>query len=106
MTKNKLPKPITLLILTLLTVVLWVGLSIYRTITVKPPTDVPQNISNPLNPTLDTNVINNIESAIYIPDSEIPALSVKQNEKPASVATPTPVSTPTPESTASASATQ
>lgn len=106
MTKNRLPKPITLLILTLLTVVLWVGLSIYRTITIKPPTDVPQNISNPLNPTLDTNVINNIESAIFIPDSEIPALNIKQNETPVSVATPIPTPTPVPESTASASTTQ
>ncbi len=106
MTKNRLPKPITLLILTLLTVVLWVGLSIYRTITIKPPTDVPQNISNPLNPTLDTNVINNIESAIFILDSEIPALNIKQNETSVSAATPIPAPTPVPESTASASTTQ
>lgn len=106
MKKNKLPKPITILILTLLTVLLWVGLSIYRTITVKPPTDIPNNISDPINPTLDTNVISNIESAIFIPDSEIPALNFKQNEVSKNSEISAPKETAVPESTGSASITK
>ncbi len=74
MKKNRLPKPITILILTLLTAVLWVGLNIYRTFTIKPDAPVPESVSNPLNPVLNTEVIQQIESAIYIPDSEIPQI--------------------------------
>lgn len=102
MSKNKLPKPITLLILTLLTVIVWVGLTIYRTITIKPAPDVPQNISEPLVPTLDTNTIQNIESSIFIPDSELPVLDIKQNQVAVNGSVATPVPTTTPESTTSA----
>lgn len=87
MRKNRLPKPITILILTLLTAVLWVGLNIYRTFTVKPVPPIPENISNPLNPTLNTEVIQQIESAIYIPESEIPQIGIDIQ------ATPTPILT-------------
>lgn len=77
MKKNRLPKPVTILILTLLTAVLWVGLNIYRTFTVKPATPVPEKISEPLNPTLNTEIIQQIESAIYMPDSEIPQIGTE-----------------------------
>lgn len=102
MKKKRLPKPITILVLTLLTSFVWVGLNVYRTLTVKPPSPVHEDISKPLNPVLNTDVIQKIESALYIPDSEVPQINQLQ------VATPTPGAIPTPSAptpTASASAT-
>lgn len=107
MKKPPLPKPITILILTLLTAILWVGMSIYRTVTVKPPTPVPENISKPINPSLNTDVIQKIETRIYIPDSEIPQLNTVTTSKtattPSPYTSPTPIATSIPVSTSSAS---
>ncbi|EKD57424.1 MAG: hypothetical protein ACD_57C00307G0002, partial [uncultured bacterium] len=76
MKKNSLPKPITILILTLLTALVWVGLNIYRSIAIKPAAPVSEDILKPLNPTLDTETIQKIEAAIFIQDSEVPPISV------------------------------
>lgn len=94
MKKNPLPKPIILLILTLLTSVLWVGLSIYRTVTIKPPVAVSENISKPLNSTLNTGVIQKIESAIFFEDSQIPPLNINVNPNPTTLPTSIPEVTP------------
>lgn len=96
MKKSSLPKPITILILTLLTALIWVGLNIYRTVAVKPVAPVPENILKPLNPTLNTDVLQKIEASIFIQDSEVPPINVSVGE----VLTPTPVPTTTPEATA------
>lgn len=107
MKKPSLPKPITILILTLLTAILWVGMSIYRTVTVKPPVTVPENISKPLNPSLNTAVIEKIETRIYIPDSDVPQLSTVTTGTVSVTPSPEPLVTPAatslPVSTSSAS---
>ncbi len=105
MKKPALPKPVTILILTLLTVILWVGLSIYRTFTIKPTPQVPEEISKPLTPVLNTNTIQKIESSLYIPDSEVPRLDAVGTP---SMIQPTesPIPTATPEATSSASSNQ
>ncbi len=95
MKKSSLPKPITILILTLLTSLVWVGLNIYRTVTVKPVAPVPENILKPLNPTLNTDVLQKIEASVFIQDSEIPPINVTGE-----VLTTTPIPTTTPEATA------
>lgn len=88
--KRSLPKPITILVLTLLTAVIWVGLNIYRTFTIKPSSSVPEKITASLNPTLNTEAIKKIESSIYIPDSAIPQIS----QVTAAPVQPTPIPTP------------
>jgi len=93
MKKNPLPKPITILVLTLLTTLVWVSLNVYRAVTIKPNASVPENISRSLDPTLNTQVIQKIESALFIPDSEIPQISVGGGSLP--VPTSTPIATPT-----------
>lgn len=72
MKKNSLPRPIAILVLTLLTAVIWVGMSVYRAVVVKPSASVAENISKPLNPRLDTDTIQKIDSAIFVQDSEVP----------------------------------
>lgn len=104
MKKSPLPKPITILVLTLLTALVWVSLSIYRAITVKPAATVSENISKALNPSLNTDVIQKIESAVFIPDSEIPEISItnSKTKTPAPVVTQTPGPIATPQASESA----
>ena len=103
MKKNSLPKPITILILTLLTALVWVGLSIYRSIAIKPTTPVSENILKSLDPTLDTETMQKIEAATFIQDSEIPPLGVGGPVNTTPVPSQTPSSTALPESSPSAS---
>jgi len=111
MKKNSLPKPITILILTLLTALVWVGLNIYRSIAIKPAAPVSEDIlkplnptlDKPLNPTLDTETIQKIEAAIFIQDSEVPPISVGGTMNTTPIPSQTPLPTVAPESSPSAS---
>ena len=98
--KGSVPKPISILMLTLLTTLLWVSLSVYRTFTVKPPSVVSANITKTISPNIDVDSINLIESATFIPDSEIPQLNIESNVLPIPIPTVIPESV---ESTGSAS---
>jgi hypothetical protein len=102
MKKNKIPKPISILILTLMTAVVWVSLNIYRAITITPAPDVAQNVSEALNPTLNKEAITKIESSVFFQDSEIPQISIVSTETPAPQ-TVLPSPSPSPEATVSAS---
>lgn len=59
--KKKLPAVITILILTLITAVLWVFFSAYRSFTDEKELIVPEEILIPLNPKLDTETIDKIK---------------------------------------------
>lgn len=72
MPKSKLPKLVNILILTLITVIVWVGFDVYRLFNNPPPPIVSKEVSNPLIPNLDQDSINQIESRIYLDDSQIP----------------------------------
>lgn len=72
MKQAKLPNLVSILILTLLTITMWISLSIYRAITSKPAPAVPQTVSQPLTPSLDVDSINKIESRLYLDDAQIP----------------------------------
>ncbi len=106
MNKNKLPSTILILILTLFTVIFWVLFSIYRAITVKPVPTVPDQVSASLNPTLDQNSINKIESNIFFNDSQIPdnvLIAPTPGSQPTTAPSlPTPVATPTGSASSSA----
>ena len=72
MKKDKLPSIVSILILTLMTVILWITLSIYHAFTTKPAASVPTEISRTLNPTLDQDTVKQIESGVYLDSSKIP----------------------------------
>lgn len=91
MKKNKLPSFITVLILTLITVVMWVSFSVFRALSSKPVASVPEEVSKPLNPTLDSDTIGKIRSRIFLDDSQIPENIITA---PTPGPTPTPVATP------------
>lgn len=113
MKQAKLPNLVSILILTLLTITMWISLSIYRAVTSKPAPVVPQAVSEPLTPSLDVDSINKIESRLFLDDSQIPdnvVTIVAPTEKPAPTTAPvsTPIASPqeiTPAPSASPSAT-
>lgn len=90
------------MILTLLTSILWVSLSIYRALTVRPSESVPKEISNPITPTLNQEMIKKIESGIFFDSSQIPE-NVTAPSSPVPSQSEQPLSTPIPEATPTAS---
>lgn len=87
MKKSSLPKPITILVLTLLTAIVWVGLSVYRAVTITPPQSVPENISKALNPTLNSSALEQVDSGIFFGDQDVPEIGALEISLPE--ATPT-----------------
>ncbi|HJY98319.1 MAG TPA: hypothetical protein VJ227_01245 [Patescibacteria group bacterium] len=100
MRKKKLPSLVTVLVLTLVTALSWVGFSIYRAFTTESPPSVAEEILSPLTPTLDQETIQKIEGALYFNDSQIPELTTTQAVTPAPTVGPLP--TAEPEATSSA----
>lgn len=58
--KGKIPNLVVILILTTLTSVVWISLSIYRAVVVKPAEVIPDEISQTLDPNLNQDIINQI----------------------------------------------
>ena len=97
MKKTKLPNLISVLILTLITVVMWVSLSVYRSLTSKPPAVVPEEVSKPLTPTLDSDTMSKIDSRIFLDESQIPEnVIAAPSAVPTAAPVQTPVQSPTP----------
>jgi len=94
MNKAKIPSLIPILILTLITVVMWVFLDIFRALKQSPELVVPTEISQPLTPTLDQNSINQIESRTFLNDSQIPNNVASPSPTPKVLATPQASATP------------
>lgn len=101
MEKSKIPGLITILIMTLITSIMWIGFAVYRAFTNKPATNVPQAVIQALTPTLDNSAISKIQGRVYFDESSIPEPSVGPTATPI---TRTPVPTLTPPLTASSSA--
>ena len=95
MKKTKLPSLIAVLILTLITVVMWVSLDIYRAFTKNPESVVSSDITKSLIPTLDQDSIKLVESRTLIPDSEIPEDIISSSPTPKVVPTTEPSVQPT-----------
>jgi hypothetical protein len=92
MNKTKLPSIISVLILTLITVIMWVSLDVYRAFKKPAQNIVSQEISQPLTPSLDQNSIKQIESRNFLNDSQIPD-SILNKATPSSTLIPTTIFT-------------
>lgn len=97
MQKRKTPTAVTTSVLTLITIFFWAGFSIYRAITTKPVPPVPVEITEPLDPTLDTQALDDLSQKTYLQDNEIGSFQVSSSS-----ATATPIVTATPVATTSA----
>ena len=60
--------------MTLITVVFWTFFGVFRIFTSTEPIDVPENILKPIDPTLDKEVLNNLESKNHLEPHEIPEI--------------------------------
>lgn len=65
MKNPKLPSVIVLLILTSITIVFWVFFNIYYVVSKKTPVTVSEEIISPLNPKIETEIIDQMETRIY-----------------------------------------
>lgn len=72
MKKNKAPSIVAIAVLTLITVVFWIFFSVLRLLSTKPAVSVPDEILAPINPTLDTNVLNSLQQRYYLEAGQIP----------------------------------
>lgn len=64
--KTKLPNFVILLVLTTLTVLMWLGFNIYRSFLIKPSPPVAEGVLFPLNPVLDEVAIREIEQRVVV----------------------------------------
>jgi len=65
MKNNKTPTVIILIILTSITIIFWVFIDIYYVFAKRTTTTVSEQILLPVDPKLDTEVINQMEERIY-----------------------------------------
>jgi hypothetical protein len=104
MKKEKLPNIVTILIFTLVTLVLWLFFSIYRAVTKLQPASVPEEVLTPLNPSLDSTVLREIEKRGYIDESQMPQQAIITPSETSAPQTPSPTPENLIETTATPSA--
>lgn len=81
MKKTKLPSIVSILILTLITVIVWVTFDVYRLFNKADNPVVPESVSLPLVPLLDTETINKFQTRIFLDQSQIPDQIIEANNK-------------------------
>jgi hypothetical protein len=90
MKKAKLPNIVTVLIFSLATSVLWLFFGIYRAVTKLQPTSVPEEVLTPLNPSLDSQILQEIEKRGYIDENQMPQQAVTAPNETPSLQNPLP----------------
>lgn len=61
---NKLPNVVALMILTLVTLLIWLSFTVIRSFTAEAPPVVPPEVVLPVNPKLDTTVIDQMQQRL------------------------------------------
>jgi hypothetical protein len=107
MKKIKTPNFVTIAVLTTITIVFWVLFGVYRVFTTEPSPDVPDDILEDVNPSLDTNALDALQSKLFFEEGQIGEIEFVSTVSPTETQTPTPTETPTatPEATESATPT-
>lgn len=103
--KIKAPNIVIIGILTLITIVFWVVFSIIRAVQTPQKVDVPANILQPLDPTLDTNAIGDIQQRIYYTNDQIGQTTINI-PSPSPSASPQATTSASPSPSPSSSATE
>lgn len=97
MNQQKLPNLVNIAIFTLITILAWIGFSVFRQVTKEPEPEVNPEILETLDPTLDTSTLNQLESRVYLSDPEVEALVgqtiIVEEEEEVPLLSPTPIST-------------
>ncbi len=104
----KAPRPVVIAVLTLLTVVFWIVFGVIRIIVKPEDVNVPDEVIAPLDPTLNTQILDNLDQRIFLTDDEIGEIVIASAEPttipeatssatPEASASPSPTASPTPE---------
>lgn len=88
MRKPKTPTLVHLAITTTITIIAWIGFSVYRTLTTPALVDVPAEILQPLNPELNVATLDKIEQRVFFKEEEIAEFSSQAAPIPVATATP------------------
>lgn len=71
MKKTKIPSIVAVLILTVVTVSVWIVFSVVRIFQMAPTPSIPPEILNPLNPNYDKTAVDKIEKRIYFDKEQV-----------------------------------
>lgn len=74
MFRQKAPRLVTIAILTTITIVCWVFFSLYQILTKKQNVEVPAELLEPIDPTLDSTTLNSIQSRLFFEEGQVEAL--------------------------------
>ncbi len=104
MKKQKKPSVVVLGILTLITILLWIGLSAYRSLTAEAPAKVSSEILEPISPTLDTETLGKVGNKLFFLEQELAEI-ILVTPSPSPTASPEPTQLPEEQEEATESAT-
>ena len=105
MKKPKKPNTVILGILTLITVLFWIGLSAYRSFTSEVPVKVPSEILEPISPLLDTETLAKVGNRLFFLETELADIVLTTLPSPSPTASPEPTELPEEQEVATESAT-
>ncbi|MBU0572596.1 hypothetical protein KKH23_03990 [Patescibacteria group bacterium] len=105
MKKQKKPNLVVLGILTLITVLFWIGFSAYRSFTSEVPIKVPDEILEPISPTLDTITLSKVVNKLFFQEHELAEIILTSSPSPSPTASPAPTQLPEEQEQATESAT-
>jgi|SRR3972149_660447 len=72
MRNPKAPRLLTTAILTTITVVFWIFFEVYKIFVSTPNINVPEKLLDPIDPSLNVDVLREIESKVYFEEAQIP----------------------------------
>jgi hypothetical protein len=94
---KKMPSVVVLVVLTTITVVCWIGFSVYKALTTKPPVEVPQAVLNPIDPKLNDQYLERLPGRVYLDATgSTTQITLPEDIQEAQQATPQPSTTPLP----------
>ena len=105
MKKQKKPSLVILGVLTLITVLFWIGFSAYRSLTSEAPVKVPSEILEPISPTLDIETLSKVGSKLFFLEQELAEIIIISPPSPSPTASPEPTQLPEEQEEATESAT-
>jgi len=69
--RSKYPPIVRFLLFTTITVIIWVTFEVYRSLTIEPDPVVPEEILAPLDPTLDSTRLDELQRRVNLSEEEI-----------------------------------
>lgn len=76
MKKPKAPKLVTVSMFTTVTIIFWVFFSLYNILVSKPVVDISNDILDPIDPTLNTIVLDSIPLRTFVSEGEAPTIFI------------------------------